>query len=133
MQTKTSETIQSRKGMLSNKEEPGKLLIYEALFTLNREFGQVLDTLDRLEQLRLFRPPRRREIIRACRVSVGETRAWANVELMEILLPVEEEDWSRFGRLRRQLERSNDILVNARAPGKKNRSQNGKSPGGHRS
>jgi hypothetical protein len=117
MKTNRSETIQSRKRTLSNKRKRGKLLIYEALFTLNQEFEQVLETLEGLEPLKTFRPRLRREFIRACRVTVEETRAWANFELMQVLQAVEERDWSRYGRLRRQLEDPKDVLAETQAPG----------------
>ena len=111
MKMNSTETTQSRKGALAINRKPGRLFIYEALFNLNQEFEQVLETLERLERLSLFRPRLRREFVRACRVTVEETRAWANFELTHILHGVEERDWSRFGRLRRQLENPDDVLV----------------------
>src|SRR5260370_19559996 len=50
-------------------------------------------------------------------VALEETRAWANYEVLGSLHDREENDWGRFGRLRRQLETKyeypNDILVEA--------------------
>ena len=51
MKTNSSEKIQSRS---VKDREPGRLLAYEALFKLNQEFEQVLETLDRLKQIGLF-------------------------------------------------------------------------------
>jgi hypothetical protein len=50
-----------------------KVLVYEALATLNRDFEQVLCDLERLEELRLF--PRRwqRHFLKAWRASLEET------------------------------------------------------------
>jgi hypothetical protein len=102
MKTNKAETIRSRRGTSAKKRKPEKLLIYEALFTLNQEFEQVLETLERLESLRMFRPRLRRKFIRACRVTVEETGAWTNFELTHLMQAVEESDWNRLGRLRRQ-------------------------------
>jgi hypothetical protein len=67
----------------------------------------VLETLERLEQHSLFRQRLPRKFVRSCRVTVEETRAWANFELTHILEAAEQRDWSRFGRLRGQLEKPN--------------------------
>ena len=113
MKTNSTETIRSRKGTLAIKPKSGKLFIYEALFTLNQEFEQILETLERLEQLREFRPRLQRKFLRTCRVTVEETRAGANFELVHILQAIEERDWSRFGSLRLQLAHPNSVLVQA--------------------
>ena len=113
MKSKRAETIKSRKSTSATKRKPDKDLPYEALFTLNQQFDQVLETLERLSRLPLFRHRLRRRFIRACEATVKETRAWANFELMHILLSHEERDWARFGRRRHRLEESNDVMVRA--------------------
>jgi hypothetical protein len=71
---------------------------------LDRDFEQVLDDLQRLETLRIF--PRRwqRRFLQACRATLGETRAWANFEVIEVLHQTGEREWTSFGRRRRRLE-----------------------------
>jgi hypothetical protein len=98
MKTSSNDTIRSPK----RKSE--KLLIYQALLTLNQDFEQVLETLAGLEELTAFRSRLPRKFLKACRVTVEETRAGANFELVHTLQAIEERDWSRFGRLRSQLE-----------------------------
>ncbi len=70
MKKNRTETVQPRKGSFAKKRASEKLLIYASLLTLNQEFEQVLETLERLKQLRLLRPRLRREFIRACRVTI---------------------------------------------------------------
>jgi hypothetical protein len=113
MKSNGAETIKSRKGISAMKRKPDKDLLYEALFTLNQQFGQVSETLERLSRLPSFRQRLRRRFIRASEAAVKETRAWANFELMHSLLNQEERDWARFGRLRRQLQEANDVLDEA--------------------
>src|SRR5260370_35175482 len=52
------------------------------------------------------------------RIVLKETRAWANLELVEILKQREQDDWTRFGRLHRRWEKKlqdpNDVLIEAK-------------------
>jgi hypothetical protein len=108
MKTNCTETTQSRKGPLP-KSQSGRLLVYESLFTLNQNFEQILDGLERLGGLGPFRKRLRREFIKGCQLAVRETRAWANFELTHIMQAVEENEWGRYGRLRRRLENPGDV------------------------
>src|ERR1700733_5793500 len=85
-------------------ENPPTPPVYEALATLNRDFEQGLDDLQRLEALRLF--PRRwqRKFLKQWRATLEETRAWVSFEVVEVLHQTEEGDWTRLGRRRRRLE-----------------------------
>ena len=92
---------------------PQKLDVYEALHSLNQAFGQVLADLRRLQEFTFFR----REPLGHFQVVVEETRAWANFELLEVLLDREQDAWARFGRLRDRWEKKyrdpDDILLEA--------------------
>ena len=79
-----------------------KVLVYEALATMNRGFEQVLGDLERLEELRLFPRPWQRNFLKTWRATLEETRAWANFEVVEVLHQREERDWVGFGRIRRR-------------------------------
>jgi hypothetical protein len=63
----------------------------------------------------LFDTRFRRDCLRACRVTIEETRAWINFEITESLHEREEHDWARFGHFRHQWERKyqdpNDALI----------------------
>src|SRR5208282_1184581 len=92
---------------------PQKLRAYEALHSLNQGFANVLAGLARLQEF----PFLRREFLRHFQVMVEETRAWANFELVGVLHTREQEDWTRFGRLRHQWEKRyrdpDDVLIEA--------------------
>ena len=92
---------------------PQKLRVYEALHSLNRAFEQVLAVLGRLQEFPFFR----REPLGHFHVVVEETRAWANFELLEVLLDREQDAWARFGRRRDRWEKKyrdpDDILLEA--------------------
>ncbi len=97
---------------IPTKDAPGKL--YEALYEVNRSFDQVLQELERLQRFELFR---RHQFLKSCQLAVQETRAWATLEILEILRDREESDWARFGRLRGAREKTlgdpGDILIEA--------------------
>jgi len=80
--------------------QPTKLQLYEALYSLNRDFEAALLSLERLERLGLFRP----ENLNAFKVSLEQTRAQANEELSETLHDYEQEESVRFDRLERDWE-----------------------------
>ena len=90
-----------------------KLLAYQTLFTLNQAFENVLADLQRLQRLPFFRP----EFLREFQVMVEETRACINFEIVESLHSREQNDWTRFGRLRQKWEKRyrdpQDVLIEA--------------------
>jgi hypothetical protein len=96
-------------------ENPPKTLVYDALATWNRDFEQVLDDLQQLEALRLFRHRWQRQFLKEWRATLQETRTWANFEVVEVLHQTEEREWTSLGRRRRRLEElsesSNDVSV----------------------
>jgi hypothetical protein len=108
------------------KHAPQKLLAYQTLFTLNQAFESVLADLQRLQRLPFFRP----EFLREFQVMVEETRACINFELVETMHSREQDDWTRFGRLRQQWEKRyrdpNDVLIEAERLKEKLRKSAGK-------
>ena len=90
-----------------------KFLVYDSLADFNHAFAQVLQNLRTLEKLCSLQ----RDFFSGLQVTLEETRAWANYEVVGSLHDREEIDWGRFGRLRRQWEKKfedpNDILVAA--------------------
>ncbi len=95
------------------KPTPQKLRVYDALHSLNQGFENVLADLGRLQRFPFFR----RKLLRHFQVVVEETRAWANFELVEAMHSREQDDWTRFGRLRHQWEKRyrdpDDVLIEA--------------------
>src|SRR5260370_19008536 len=98
-------------GVMKNSRQ--NFLAYETLFTLNQAFETVLADLHRLQRLPFFRD----EFLREFHVMVEETRACINFELVEALHSREQDDWTRFGRLRQQWEKRyrdpQDVLIEA--------------------
>ena len=90
-----------------------RLPVYENLHALNRDFEQVLADLAKLQELGVFQ----RDLGHILGVIVKETRAWANMELAELLQMEEQDAWAYFGRLRRRWEKKredpNDVLIEA--------------------
>jgi hypothetical protein len=84
----------STRGRLMN-HAAGKLVVYETLYALNRDFEQVLVHLERLQELGMFA----RHLGNVFPLTVQETRAWANFEVVQALQPREQEDLTHFGRL----------------------------------
>jgi hypothetical protein len=74
-----------------------KVLVYEALATLNRDFEQVLRDLKLLEELRLFPGRWQRSFLKTWRATLEETSAWANFEVVEMLHEREEREAERLG------------------------------------
>jgi hypothetical protein len=91
-----------------------RLAVYENLYALNRDFGEVLADLAKLQELGVFQHDRGNIIS----VVVKETRAWANLELVELLQMQEQDDHAWFGRLHRRWEKTwedpNDVLREAK-------------------
>ena len=75
-----------------------RLAVYENLYALNRDFGEVLADLARLQELGVFQ----RDLGSIIGVVVQETRAWANMALAEVLQMREQDDRGWFGRLHRR-------------------------------
>ena len=73
-----------------------RLAVYETLYALNRDVEQVLVHLARLQELGMFQPEDFGDLFP---VIIQETRAWANMELVEALRPQEQDDWTHFNRL----------------------------------
>src|SRR6267378_4600719 len=92
-----------------------RLAVYENLHALNRDFGQVLADLARLQELGVFQHDR----FNIFRIMVQETRAWVNMLVAELLQMREEDDLGWFGRLHRRWEKKrenpNDALREAKA------------------
>jgi len=78
------------------KHPAGRLLVYESLHALNRDFEQVLADLARLQELGMFQ---QRDFGKVFPAIIQETRAWANMELVEALQPLEQDDLTHFSRL----------------------------------
>ena len=91
-----------------------RLPVYENLYALNRDFGQVLADLARLQELGVFP----RDIGSILPIVVQQTRAWANQELVEVLQPLEQDERAWFGRVHdrweKRLKDPNDVLLEAR-------------------
>src|SRR6266478_6590137 len=81
-----------------------RLPVYENLYALNRDFGQVLADLARLQELGVFQ----HDSFNIFRIMVQETRAWANMELAELLQMREEDDLGWFGRLHRRWKKKRE-------------------------
>jgi hypothetical protein len=95
-----------------------KVLVYDALAALNRDFEQVLADLERLQGLRLFPLRWQRNVLKAWRAALEETRASVNFEVVEILHQREERDWVGFGRIRQRLEKPSEPPADRLAPTK---------------
>jgi len=103
-----------------------KVRVYESLHSLNQAFEQVLSNLRHLQEFPFFR----REFLREIQVVVEETRAWVNFDLIEVMHSREQDDWTRFGRLRLQCEKKyrdpNGVLLKAERLKHKLRKSSGK-------
>lgn len=93
---------------------PTKLRAYEAVYWLNRSFEATLLSLERLEQLGIFRL----EYLNEYKVRVEHTRAEANEELIDTLHDQEMDDSARFDEMQRQWENQrkdpDDVFFHAR-------------------
>lgn len=79
---------------------PAKLRAYEAVYWLNRSFEATLMSLERLEQLGIFRL----EYLNEYKVRIEHTRAEANEELIDTLHEQEIDDSARFDEMQRHCE-----------------------------
>ena len=106
------------------KHPAGRVLVYETLFALNRDFEQVLAHLARLRELGMFP---QRDLGNVFPATIRETRAWVNMELMEALKPLEQDDLMHFNRLHRDV--LNEVArwqkKREKAAGKKRRQKRG--------
>ncbi len=86
--------------------------LYEAIATLNRDLGTVIDDFNRLREFRFSRLH-----IDAFIVRIEDLRAWANSEFLERQHDRELKDWYHFGKLDRKFEDRykdpNDVLIHA--------------------
>ena len=73
-----------------------RLAVYETLFALNRDIEQVVAHLARLQEFGMLQQQHFGDIFPAI---IQETRAWANLELVEALRPLEQDDWTHFHRM----------------------------------
>jgi hypothetical protein len=95
-----------------------RLAVYETLYALNRDIEQVVAHLARLQELGMLQQQNFGDIFPAI---IQETRAWANMELVEALRPLEQNDWTHFHRVH------SDVLNEAeRSVKKKRRKKAGK-------
>src|SRR5215831_6260251 len=85
---------------------PTKLRAYEAVYWLNRCFEATLLSLERLEQLGMFRL----EYLNEYKVRIEHTRAEANEELSDTLHEQEMTDSARFERMARDWENQHKDL-----------------------
>ena len=96
------------------KPIPTKLRAYEAVYWLNRSFEAALLSLERLEQLGMFRL----EYLNEYKVRIEHTRAEANEELIDTLQEHEMEDSARFDGMQRYWENQrkdpDDVFFHAR-------------------
>src|SRR5438477_13152732 len=72
------------------------LPVYENLYALNRDFGQVLADLERLHELGMLQ---QQDIGNTLHLLVQEMRAWANLELVGALQPRVQGDWGQIGEI----------------------------------
>lgn len=79
------------------KSLPTKLRAYEAVYWLNRSFEAALLSLERLEQVGMFRL----EYLNECKIRLELTRAETNEELIDTLHEQEMEDAAQFDRMDR--------------------------------
>jgi hypothetical protein len=93
---------------------PTKLRAYEAVYLLNRSFEAALLSLERLEQLGIFRL----EYLNEYKVRIEHTRAEANEELIDSLQQQEADDSFRFDEMQRywdnQRKDPDDVFFHAR-------------------
>jgi hypothetical protein len=78
-----------------------KTLCYLALAEINSRFTQTVQSLGTLQDLKFLRGG----VCSALRVALEETRCWVNVEVTEVLLQRETQDWGHYGRRRRHWEK----------------------------
>ena len=71
--------------------------VYDSLGTINRCFEQILEELERVQQLDWFRGS---APMKSVELAVRETRAWTMSEILDVLHQREESEWMRLGRLR---------------------------------
>jgi hypothetical protein len=93
---------------------PTKLRAYEAVYLLNRSFEAALLSLERLEQVGIFRL----EYLNEYKVRIEHTRAEANEELIDTLQEQEMDDSARFDEMQRYWESQrkdpDDVFFHAR-------------------
>jgi hypothetical protein len=91
----------------AEKGTPGTA-VSEAALAINQGYAQIIDSLQRLEQLGLFQGNNRRALAQGLRLAVEETCSWINFEVAEVVQDRARSDWSRLGQLRKEWEDSQD-------------------------
>jgi len=102
-----------------------RLAIYETVYALNRDFDQVVVHFERLQELGMFQ---QQDLGNIFPVIVQETRAWANMELVEALQPLEQDDWTHFNKLHTAVLDEADLFFKKKrrkAVGKKGKRKKG--------
>jgi len=82
------------------KPLPTKLRAYEAVYWLNRSFEAALLSIERLEQVGIFRL----EYLNEYKIRLEQTRAEANEELIDSLQQHEADDSARFDQMQHYWE-----------------------------
>ena len=108
---------------------PNKLRAYEAVYWLNRSFEATLLSLERLEQLGIFRL----EYLNEYKVRIEHTRAQTNEELVDALHEQEMDDSARFDRIEREWENQrkdpDDVFFHSRPQAADQRTDQGTAEG----
>jgi hypothetical protein len=86
--------------------------VYDSLGTISRSFEQILQELERLQQLDWFRG---RAPIKAVESAVREMRAWTVSEILDVLHQEEESRWMRLGRVYNSREERSGRRADVRA------------------
>ena len=76
----------------------------------------------------MFEKRWQRQFLEAWRVTLEETRAWANFELVEILHQFEEQEWVRYSRLRQRAEQPSKDPVDGSFPTGRRKSRKERRP-----
>jgi hypothetical protein len=96
--------VNERSCVLESPVKPNKtsaMPVYESVNVINRSFDQILQELQRLQQVDCFR---RKAPIKSVELAIKEIRAWTMVEILDVLHEREESEWTRFGRRRNREE-----------------------------
>lgn len=83
------------------KDKINESFAYSSLNTIERNFEEILQVLDCLQQLDWFR---RRPPIKTLELAVRETRAWTLFEILEVLRERAESECTKYGRMRSREE-----------------------------
>src|SRR5258706_14649308 len=76
--------------------------LYQALLEVNLHFDHILEHIEQLRRLALFRSRAGRAFLPAFYDALAEARAWVNTELLEAQGEVESREWACLDGLRAQ-------------------------------